>query len=139
METSHRIDSEEFCRLLEGQVIDDANQFSEKLQEWEDYYNYHRPHGALSGQTPYERLRQKAQDPLSQAFVNCTAVGTRTARPVTDRSAALESRWTALPNRARSVVGEHPGGLNDTGTDAGSVLTAEFDGRAPPQADGIVR
>ena len=30
-----------------------------------DYYNYHRPHGALGGQTPYERLRQKAQDPLS--------------------------------------------------------------------------
>jgi hypothetical protein len=52
---------------------------------------------------------------------------------------ALERRWTALPNRARSVVGEHPGGLNDTGTDAGSVITAELDGRAPPQADGIVR
>ena len=50
---------------LQGQVIDDANVFSEKLQEWEDYYNYHRPHGALGGQTPYERLRQKAQDPLS--------------------------------------------------------------------------
>jgi transposase InsO family protein len=59
-----RIDSEEFYRLLQGQVIDDANVFSEKLQEWEDYYNYHRPHGALGGQTPYERLRQKAQDPL---------------------------------------------------------------------------
>jgi hypothetical protein len=28
-------------------------------KEWEDYYNYHRPHGALGGQTPYERLRQK--------------------------------------------------------------------------------
>jgi hypothetical protein len=25
---------------LEGQVIDDANVFSEKLQEWVDYYNY---------------------------------------------------------------------------------------------------
>jgi transposase InsO family protein len=59
VERSHRIDSEEFYRLLEGQVIDDANLFSDKLQEWEDYYNYHRPHGALSGQTPYERLRQK--------------------------------------------------------------------------------
>jgi hypothetical protein len=22
----------------------------------EDYHNYHRPHGALDGQTPYERL-----------------------------------------------------------------------------------
>ena len=65
VERSHRIDSEEFYRLLEGQVIDDTNLFADKLQEWEDYYNYHRPHGALNGQTPYERLRQKTQDPLS--------------------------------------------------------------------------
>ena len=56
-----------------------------------------------------------------------------------DRLAALESRWTALPNRARSVVGEYPGGLNETGTDAGSVPSAAFAGGAPPQADGIVR
>jgi len=65
VERSHRIDSEEFYRLLEGQVIDDARLFNNKLQEWEDYYNYDRPHGALAGQTPYERLRQKTQDPLS--------------------------------------------------------------------------
>ena len=65
--------------------------------------------------------------------------GTRTALPVSDRLAALESRWTASPNRARSVVGEHPGGVNDTGTDAGSVLSAELAGSAPSQADGIVR
>ena len=58
---------------------------------------------------------------------------------MTDRLAALESRWTALPNRTRSVVGEQPGDLNDTGTDAGSVLNAELAGSAPPQADGIVR
>ncbi len=65
VERSHRIDSEEFYRLLEGQVIDDARLFTDKLQEWEDHYNYHRPHGALGGQTPYERLRQKVDDPLS--------------------------------------------------------------------------
>ena len=59
VERSHRIDSEEFYRLLEGQVIDDANLFAEKLQEWEDYDKYHRPHAALNGQTPNERLRQK--------------------------------------------------------------------------------
>jgi hypothetical protein len=29
--------------------------------------------------------------------------------------------------------------MNDTGTDAGSVLTGEVAGSAPPQADGIVR
>ena len=35
---------------------DDIHLFNDKLREWEDYYNYHRPHGALDGQTPYERL-----------------------------------------------------------------------------------
>ncbi len=65
VERSHRIDSEEFYRLLEGQVIDDARLFEKRLQEWEDHYNYDRPHGALGGQTPYERLRQKVKDPLS--------------------------------------------------------------------------
>ena len=59
VERSHRIDAEEFYRLLDGVIIDDTKIFNNKLQEWEDYYNYHRPHGGLGGQTPYERLRQK--------------------------------------------------------------------------------
>ena len=37
--------------------------FNDKLQEWEDFYNFHRPHGGLDGQTPYERLRQKTTTP----------------------------------------------------------------------------
>jgi transposase InsO family protein len=61
VERSHRIDAEEFYQLLDGAVIDDAKIFNNKLREWEDYYNYHRPHGGLGGQTPYERLRQKTQ------------------------------------------------------------------------------
>ncbi|WP_206071720.1 integrase core domain-containing protein [Antrihabitans stalactiti] len=36
--------------------------FNDKLREWEDDYNYHRPHGGLDGQTPHERLRQKTPD-----------------------------------------------------------------------------
>jgi transposase InsO family protein len=61
VESSHRIDAEEFYRMLEGVVIDDAKVFNDKLQEWEDCYNYHRPHGGLDGQTPYERLKQRTQ------------------------------------------------------------------------------
>jgi transposase InsO family protein len=61
VERSHRIDTEEFYRLLEGVMIDDAQVFNDKLQEWEDFYNYHRPHGGLDGQTPYERLKQRTQ------------------------------------------------------------------------------
>ena len=59
VERSHRIDADEFYRMLDGVVVDDAKVFSLKLQEWEDFYNFDRPHGALGGQTPYERLRQK--------------------------------------------------------------------------------
>ena len=61
VERSHRIDEEEFYRLLEGVLIEDVDGFKHKLQEWENFYNYHRPHGALDGQSPYERLRDKAQ------------------------------------------------------------------------------
>jgi transposase InsO family protein len=61
VERSHRIDAEEFYRLLDGVVVDDSKLFTSKLQEWEDYYNFQRPHGALGGQTPYERLRSKMQ------------------------------------------------------------------------------
>jgi len=61
VERSHRIDAEEFYRLLDGAVIDDAGVFNDKLQQWQDYYNYQRPHGGLDGQTPYERLLQKTR------------------------------------------------------------------------------
>jgi hypothetical protein len=33
--------------LLAGVVIDDTKPFTDKLQEWEDFYNFHRPHGGL--------------------------------------------------------------------------------------------
>jgi hypothetical protein len=60
VERSHRIDNEEFSRMLDGVVIDDSGLSNEKLQEWEDFYNFHGPHGGLGGQTPYERLRQRS-------------------------------------------------------------------------------
>jgi transposase InsO family protein len=64
VERSHRIDAEEFYRMLDGVVIDDAGVFNERLREWEDFYNFNRPHGGLGGQTPYERLRQKTGNPV---------------------------------------------------------------------------
>jgi transposase InsO family protein len=66
VERSHRVDDQEFYQLLDkGGVTDDIHLFNEKLREWEDYYNYHRPHGALGGQTPYERLMAKARPEVS--------------------------------------------------------------------------
>ena len=61
VERSHRIDEEEFYRMLEGVMIDDVRLFNDKLQEWENFYNYSRPHAALDGKTPYERLREKVK------------------------------------------------------------------------------
>lgn len=62
VERSHRVDDQEFYQLLDKNgVTDDIHLFNEKLREWEDYYNYNRPHGALSGQTPYERLMAKTR------------------------------------------------------------------------------
>ena len=49
----------ELVQPMQLALIDDAKIFNDKLREWEDYYNYHRPHGGLGGQTPYERLRTK--------------------------------------------------------------------------------
>jgi transposase len=38
VERSHRIDQEEFYRMLEGAVIDDTGVFNVRLKEWEDFY-----------------------------------------------------------------------------------------------------
>jgi transposase InsO family protein len=68
VERSHRVDDQEFYQLLDKDGIsDDIQLFNEKLREWEDYYNYHRPHGALDGQTPYERLLAKTRAEVSPA------------------------------------------------------------------------
>lgn len=68
VERSHRVDDQEFYQLLDqGGISDDIRLFNEKLREWEDYYNYHRPHGALDGQTPYERLVAKMRASSSPA------------------------------------------------------------------------
>ena len=62
VERSHRVDDQEFYQLLDKNGIrDEIHLFNEQLREWEDYYNYHRPHGALDGQTPYERLLAKRE------------------------------------------------------------------------------
>jgi len=62
VERSHRVDDQEFYQLLDQDgITDDIHIFNKKLREWEDYYNYHRPHGALDGHTPYERLLAKTK------------------------------------------------------------------------------
>ena len=40
----HRLESI-FLLDLRAAFSDDIHLFNQKLCEWEDYYNYHRPHG----------------------------------------------------------------------------------------------
>ena len=61
VQRSHRIDAEEFYRLLDGVVEDDTGLFNDKLREWEDYYNYHRPHGAAGRPDPVRTARGENQ------------------------------------------------------------------------------
>ena len=63
---SHRIDEQEFYQMIDQDGIsDDIHLFNEKLREWEDYYNYHRPHGGLQGRTPDERPVEKSRTVVS--------------------------------------------------------------------------
>ena len=54
VERSHRTDKDEFYQLLSYK--DDVD-LEEKLKAWENFYNYHRPHSAFDGKTPYEQLK----------------------------------------------------------------------------------
>lgn len=63
VERSHRSDQEEFYQLLS--YTDDVD-LGLELKEWEQFYNFNRPHGAHNGQTPYEALREmlKSEIPI---------------------------------------------------------------------------
>lgn len=63
VERSHRTDKVEFYQLLN--YTDDVD-LNERLEEWESFYNYFRPHRSLKGKTPYEVLRDKLQLDINQ-------------------------------------------------------------------------
>ena len=56
VERSHRSDQEEFYQLL---TYKNDVDLEKRLYEWEQFYNFARPHGAHKGKTPYESLRDK--------------------------------------------------------------------------------
>lgn len=64
VERSHRIDEEEFYRMLDGVMIDDTDLFNDRLQEWETFYNFQPTSRRLRRTNPFERLRQKTKTPV---------------------------------------------------------------------------
>lgn len=64
VERSHATDKQEFYQLIE--YTDDIDIVA-KLEEWEKFYNCHRPHTALGGKTPYEVLKLKLFPPQEKS------------------------------------------------------------------------
>jgi transposase InsO family protein len=56
VERSHLTDKQEFYQLLEYK--DDVD-LEQKVKQWENYYNFLRPHTAHKGLSPYEMLKKK--------------------------------------------------------------------------------
>lgn len=56
VERSHKTDKMEFYQLI---TYKDDIDLNKKLAEWEAFYNFDRPHSAMNGKTPYERLLEK--------------------------------------------------------------------------------
>jgi transposase InsO family protein len=54
VERSHRTDQTEFYQRLS--YTDDVD-LNAKLEAWENFYNYDRPHISLEGKTPYEVMK----------------------------------------------------------------------------------
>lgn len=54
VERSHRTDQDEFYQLLTHK--DDVD-LEEKLNAWENFYNFERPHQSHAGKTPYEVMK----------------------------------------------------------------------------------
>ncbi|HZP35385.1 MAG TPA: IS481 family transposase [Methylomirabilota bacterium] len=65
VERSHRTDADEFYRRM---IFRSPAELARKLRQWEHEYNHRRPHLALRGQTPAERLCELriACDPVQQ-------------------------------------------------------------------------
>lgn len=56
VERSHRSDQQAFYQLLKYKNDVDLER---KLRDWEQFYNFVRPHGTHQGKTPYESLNDK--------------------------------------------------------------------------------
>ena len=48
--------------MTANEIRDSYKEFfdlNQKLEQWENFYNFNRPHGSFKGKTPYEILKLK--------------------------------------------------------------------------------
>ena len=58
VERSHLTDKKEFYQLL---TYKDDVDLNKKLKQWEEFYNFGKPHGAFKGKTPYQALKYRLE------------------------------------------------------------------------------
>ena len=74
VERTHRADREEFWDTVDSRAPD----IETKLAEWQHHWNWHRPHTALGGLSPIDRVcEQIHKTPLSETVESCTYDRTR--------------------------------------------------------------
>ena len=85
VERSHRIDEEEFYRLLEGVVIDDTGLFNEKLQEWGGLLQLQPASRRPRWPDPLRAAKKQGNDPGRQVIavrqLHSSVGGPSTAKP----------------------------------------------------------
>ena len=63
VERSQRTDLEEFWSTVDRKAAD----LQQQLDEWQHFYNWHRPHTALNGRSPIDRVCDLlSKTPLSE-------------------------------------------------------------------------
>ena len=107
VERSHRVDDQEFYQLLDRDgITDDIHLFNDKLREWEDYYNYHRP-------AQRARRPDAVRTPAGQ---NEGWSVTGVLRTYTEKGGVPDG----IRTRVSALKGPRPGPLDDGDTEAGS-------------------
>jgi hypothetical protein len=103
--------------MLEGVVIDDTELFNDKVQEWEHFYSFDRPHDSALDRPLTNACDNKTRTPTCQTtIVSCTSRRMRKQHSSTKRTWLVESR------RARAAMGlGHLRGRTDQGPHRQSI------------------
>ncbi|MEV3927546.1 integrase core domain-containing protein [Actinomadura coerulea] len=134
VERSHRIDAEEFYRMLDGVVIDDTGVFNDRLPEWEDYYNYDRPPRSPRRPDPLRTSQAEDPGPGVTKLRQMHTVGRRPARGQRRGGPTRCNRPWWLRTRSSGWVRLTQGRSLDEVTDAEPLSPATSRGPGPPDA-----
>jgi integrase len=109
VERSHRTGKEEFYQLLTYTGDVDLNM---KQEEWQNFYNYYRPHSAPAGKTPYEMLREKLNSTILRMTIREKVA---TSNPCDELPKSVRGKIPARRKRSRRLSSEEEKALFGVG------------------------